>query len=373
MRDVTQGEMESADVAALFDRNRLRFARELRGLSQVELAREVGAVTAASLSQFENGHGRPSSTILARLSIALRVPVAFFASTGRLLQSPDTQGFFRSLRSTPPRDRQKALAYVNLVHEFTLQLERYVVLPELDLPRVTPPISGETSDKHIEQIAADVRQQWNVPAGPIQDVVRELERHGIVTTRFRVGLDQVDAFSVLYSDRPVVALGADKGSRDRSRFDGSHELGHLVMHLPEQAGSKLVETQAHQFSAAFLMPAGDIKDQLPSYVDWPHLLKLKNTWHVSIGALLMRARTLEIMDESVYIQAMKVMSARGWRKREPGDLGPAESPILLRRAIDVTAKNGMTLSGLIRRAGLPERDIRTILGATDDERPRVEL
>lgn len=373
MGDVSQGELEPADVAALFDRNRLRIARELRGLTQVELAREVGTVTSASLSQFENGHSRPSSTTLRRLSIVLRVPVGFFVTASRLPQSQQTQGFFRSLRSTIPRDRLKALAHVDLVHELTLQLERYVALPELDLPRVGTPISGETTRKRIEQIAADVRERWNIPRGPIQNVVRELERHGIVTTRFRVELDQIDAFSVLFLDHPVVVLGADKGWRDRSRFDGAHELAHLVMHLSDHAGSKLIETQAHQFAAAFLMPADDIKDQLPSCADWPHLLKLKNTWHVSIAALLMRAKTLEVMDEQVYVQAMKVMSARGWRKREPGDLGSAESPVLLRRAVDVAADNRMALSDIVHRAGLPEGDIRTILGAADDERPRVEL
>ena len=46
--DVSSDDMSAADIAALFDRNRLRTARELRGYTQVQLAREVGSVTAAS-------------------------------------------------------------------------------------------------------------------------------------------------------------------------------------------------------------------------------------------------------------------------------------------------------------------------------------
>ena len=54
---------------------------------------------------------------------------------------------------------------------------------------------------------------------------------------------------------PVVVLGTDKNDRARSRFDGAHELGHLVVHGDQIWGVKEVEHQAHAFAAAFLMPA----------------------------------------------------------------------------------------------------------------------
>lgn len=62
----------------------------------------------------------------------------------------------------------------------------------------------------------------------------------------------VDAFSLPFPDYPVVVLGADKNDRARSRFDGAHELAHLVLHGEQIWGVKEVETQAHQFAAAFL-------------------------------------------------------------------------------------------------------------------------
>jgi hypothetical protein len=87
----------------------------------------------------------------------------------------------------------------------------------------------------------------------------------------------------------------------------------------------------------------------------------------------MRARTLKVMDERTYSQAWKTLSVRGWRKHEPGDLGPPESPVLLQRAMDVAADAGWTFEALIQRAGLPANDICALLGRTDDPRPRVEL
>jgi Zn-dependent peptidase ImmA (M78 family)/DNA-binding XRE family transcriptional regulator len=366
-------EVDTSDIAALFDRTRLRIARELRGYSQVQLAREVGSVTPASLSQFENGHARPATSTLRRLSVALRVPLAFFAVPARPAPDEPVDGFFRSLRSTSPRDRHRTLAYIQLAHELTLELEKFVELPAVNLPRPGRPIGDDASREEIAALAARVREAWNIPPGPIDNVVRALERNGILTTRFHVGLDDVDAFSVPFSGRPIIALGADKGHRDRSRFDAAHELGHLVMHSPDQIGSKSIESQAQKFAAEFLMPEDDIKNELPAQADWPALMRLKARWHVSISSLIVRANTLDIMDGRTYSQAWKALSARGWRKHEPGDLGPPESPILLQRALQVAADSGVTLEALIRRAGLPEIDIRAILGDADSSRPRVEL
>lgn len=373
MNEVSSGEMGAADIVALFDRGRLRIARELRGYTQVQLAREAGSITAGSLSQFENGHSRPAAVTLGRLAVVLQVPLAFFAAPARLGQEEPVTGFFRSLRSTAPRDRQRALAYVQLARELTLELEKYVALPGHDLSWTGQEVADGLAREEIEDLAHGVRQRWNVPPGPVEDVVRAMERHGIVTTRFHVGLNDVDAFSVPFPDRPIVALGADKGLRDRSRFDASHELGHLIMHRPDQVGSKVIETQAHQFAAAFLMPEADIRSELPSRADWPKLLKLKAKWQVSIAALLMRAKTLDVMDERTYTQAWKTLSARGWRKSEPGDLGPPERPTLLQRAVDVAEDAGMSFEALIKQAGLPESDIRALLGDAKDPRPRVQL
>ncbi|MGH3435262.1 MAG: helix-turn-helix domain-containing protein [Sciscionella sp.] len=366
-------QLAPGDIATLFDRSRLRMARELRGLTQVQLAREAGSVTSASLSQFENGHARPATSTLRRLSVALRVPLSFFATPARPTAQEEVNGFFRSLRSTSPRDRQQALAYVQLARELTLELEKFVALPDLDLPRIPVTAVQQSRSMKIEEIAAQVRDHWKIPDGPVENMVRMLEKNGIVVIRFRVSTEKVDAFCVDFPDRPVVALGADKGLRDRSRFDAAHELGHLVMHGASQVGDKTAESQANEFAAAFLMPADDIDQELPSRLDWPALLRLKAKWHVSIAALLVRAKTLRVMDEQTYAQAWKTLSVRGWRKVEPGNLGHPEVPVLLQRALELTEETGFPFDEFISRSGLPEADIRTLLNRDIAERPRVEF
>jgi hypothetical protein len=64
----------------------------------------------------------------------------------------------------------------------------------------------------------------------------------------------------------VIILFADKGKKDRSRFDAAHELGHLVMHGPSTPEEQLkeVERQAHQFAAAFLTPETSVQPTSPA-------------------------------------------------------------------------------------------------------------
>lgn len=155
--------------------------------------------------------------------------------------------------------------------------------------------------------------------------------------RLPLGSADVDAFSLPFADHPVVVLGSDKNDRARSRFDATHELAHLVMHGDQIWGTKEVETQAHRFAAAFLLPAAEIRGQLPTTVDWQTLFELKRRWQVSLAALLMRARTLGRMSERTYLTAVKAASARGWRRVEPVPLGSPEEPTLLLNYLSTAA------------------------------------
>jgi Zn-dependent peptidase ImmA (M78 family)/transcriptional regulator with XRE-family HTH domain len=309
--------------ASTFEPIRLRVGRELVGLSQNQLATKVG-LSPAAISQFESGSTRPSPETLTALGAALAVPVGFF--TRPLAETHE--GFFRALRRTTVTDRRRARAVAHVAHDLATAAAAAGRFPSLNVPKVgITTLDAPIED--IEAIAHRVRSSWDLPRGPIDDVVQLLEAHGIVVTRLPLDSADVDAFSLPFPDHPVVVLGSDKADRARSRFDGSHELGHLVMHGEQIWGMKEVETQAHQFAAAFLMPANEIRDQLPTTVDWQRLFVLKQHWQVSLAALLMRARTLGRMNERTYLTAVKTVSARGWRRLEPVPLGAPERPALL--------------------------------------------
>jgi Zn-dependent peptidase ImmA (M78 family) len=251
-------------------------------------------------------------------------------------------------------------------------VEHYVELPDLEVPKVRLRFG---SREEIEDAALSVRRSWGLGDGPIEHVVRQLERHGVVTTRLALGRHDLDAYSVWFDDRPVVALGADKGSTARSRFDAAHELGHGVLHDRADLGLRETEDQAHRFAAAFLMPEDSIRSFLSPSVDWRELMNVKAAWGVSLAALLIRARDLRILSQARYVSAMKYMSAKGWRRTEPGDraLGAPEAPRLLGAALRRLKDQGQDLSSVTDEAGLPFDLISEVLAETMSGRSRVDL
>lgn len=362
-------------IAALTDPGRVRRARESHRLTQAQLAGQLEAaghgISAPALSQIERGVTRPSPETLVALASVLDHPVRFFARravpTGGS-DDADTGGFFRSLRATSARDRRCALANAFLMHDLVVAIEQHVRLPEVEVPRLGTSQPAEA--------AAQVRRAWGMDGGPVPHVVRELERHGVVVVRLAHAGEKVDAFSVNFPNRPVVVLGNDKGKRDRSRFDASHELGHLVLHdHPDHEGTD-VEAEAHAFAAEFLMPADVIEGELRAErLTWSRLLDLKLRWGTSIAALVRRARDVDVISQGKYTNFMKAISARGWRKEEPGDqdLGPPEASAVLDIIEDYFRKQNISLDRIAEEAGLPLRPLRAIIEASRDPRPRLRL
>ena len=352
------------EVRKDFDREQLRVARELRQMTQAALAKDAGTVlgkkiSSAAISQFELGQSVPSASTLAALVEVLRVEPEFVTAAAADVDVA-MPAYFRSLRSASAHQRRRARSLVQLVHRLAQVLDDNVGLPERDVPSIPAnPYEDEAARRAAaEHAAAQVRKLWRLPRGPIENVVGALEEHGIVCVRLAFDEAKVDAFSVNFSDHPIAVLSTDKDKWDRSRFDAAHELAHIVMH-DEAAGVPQAEKQAHEFAAEFLMPRRDIERHLPERADWPRLMELKRTWGVSIAALLKRSNTLGVMSDTAYVSALKVLSARGWRRHEPVD-GDAELPSLLAKAISRAGRKRVPGDELRRLAVIPAEDFELI-------------
>jgi Zn-dependent peptidase ImmA (M78 family)/transcriptional regulator with XRE-family HTH domain len=350
-----------SEARLLFDAGRLTLARRLRGMRKNQLAIAVGT-TPTAIGQYEAGVHRPSEKTLYRLAIALGVPLEFFHA-GRGPVALDTP-HFRSLRATTQIERDQALAYGRIAADIVTALAELVELPAADLPeRPVPP--DEIAGPGPIEAARLARAAMAAEPGPIPHLVRLLESRGVIVLILPPSTERLDAFSIGAHPRPMVLFNPAKGDHWRGRFDGAHELGHLVMHADAEPGSKIIEDQAHRFAAEFLMPEFAIADQLPRTADWPRLAELKATWGVSMAALLYRARTLRIMREGSYRTAMSTMSARGWRRREPGPPRPLERPTMLTKAIELIAETGTDRDHLAGRAAVTRADLDLLIPTRD--------
>ena len=101
---------------------------------------------------------------------------------------------------------------------------------------------------------------------------------------------------------------------------------------------------------------------------------LRQRWGVSMNAILYRAKELELMTPASYENAMKYLSRKGWRVKEPGVARPPEEPALLGEALALLEANGISLDTLAAEAHLPlGDDLRELLQLQSQPRLRVQL
>jgi hypothetical protein len=99
------------------------------------------------------------------------------------------------------------------------------------------------------------------------------------------------------------------------------------------------------------------------------LARLKEQWGVSIQALLYRARWLGRLSDVSYRNAMTTISARGWRRNEPGLVNTIEQPSLLPKAVELLEQEGIDETHLIEQCRVPPELFRMVTARTPDGDP----
>lgn len=339
-----------AAASSMFNGERLAMARQLAGLKKSHLAAMI-EMSPASVTGWESGSKQPNRATVAKLALALRVEPQFFGgSSPPRINKPH----FRSLRATPQIEQDKAEAYGRYVAEVSALLEKAVEFPEVLLPDL--PVEFDEETRSPEDAARHARQFFAVAPGPVQHVVRLAERAGVLVVFSEPGVSSIDAYSLHTTSRPIIVLNPVKDDYYRQRFDAAHEFGHLIMHQDAEPGGKIAEDQANRFASEFLMPATEIAPYLPASTagrGWAQLAELKEHWGVSLSALLYRARSLGIMGEVSYRNAIIRMSQNGWRRAEPGRIMSLEMPSMLPKAREVLSSAGIDDNTFLSRSGLP--------------------
>lgn len=364
-----RSEVDPRVAADAFDASRLTQARFLTGSTKRAIAEHL-RVAPTAVSQWEAGVNKPRAEHVSELATLLDVPVSFFC-TGRpyaRVQVADTH--FRSLRSTPARERNKAIAFVEQVWELAYALEKRVEFPAVELPGFS---AGEVSSGQVsedpKEAAQQLREHWGLGVGPIARVVRTMEAHGIIVTLVPFAGNataSVDAFSTSRLPRPVVVLTPER-AKDvyRHRYTAAHELGHLVLHGEVESGDPIQEREANAFAAEFLVPEGEIRSRLPRRMDLDALARLSLEWGVSVDSLIYRCHEVGSVSEATYrraFQRLNQLRQVGLFGADPVSSHPGESPTLLQRAFKLAESDGLTLASLAKEMHCSVSRLRVLLG-----------
>jgi Zn-dependent peptidase ImmA (M78 family)/DNA-binding XRE family transcriptional regulator len=330
-----------------FTPTRLSLARERRGLTRLELAHKVG-VHERNIRAYESSELRPSADTLHDIARALSFPLSFF-SAAEIERFDLNAASFRALTKASAPLRNRVVAAGSLAIEFHRYLVERFDLPETDLPdarECTPEVAAST-----------LRYEWGLGDKPIPNVIHLLEKHGVRVFSLSEDCNAIDAFSLWHAGTPFVFLNTRK-TAERSIFDATHELGHLVLHQHGPQTGRDAERDADRFAAEFLMPEGGLRSSVPQNVTVHTLATMKAKWRVSVAALAHRIRELELISAWHYKGIAIELNRRG-RENEPEPL-PRETSAVLRKTLAVLAEEGVGLRDIARELHLPVAELQSL-------------
>src|SRR5207237_8359972 len=114
----------------------------------------------------------------------------------------------------------------------------------------------------------------------------------------------------------------------------------------------------------FLMPEKAMRLEIVSPVNLDTLAPLKPRWGVSIQALIVRARELDIISPRKYTYLFQQLSMRGWRNREPRIFDiPLEKPRLVRQIAEMIYGIPIQYNKLAEDVGMQESFVKSIIEA----------
>jgi Zn-dependent peptidase ImmA (M78 family)/DNA-binding XRE family transcriptional regulator len=298
--------------------DRIRQARELRGMNQVQLAKALG-LNQSAIAHIEGGRNDATDEMIKAISFQTGFPVSFFTQGEAPSFSLGTL-MFRARVAMTARERQIAYRYAQVAYEVAERLTQGVEEIPVRLPHI---------EEEPVKAAHVMRLSLGIPDNePIPKVISPLEKCGVFVLALPLHSHSQDAFSLWAGDgkRPVIALFADK-SGDRIRWNVSHELRHLTARANGSLAE--IETDANLFAAEFLMPEKAMLSEIVPPVTLSRMMELKAKWGVAIQALVRRAFELEMITERQYRYLFEQIGRHGWRTNEPVSVA-VEKPRVLR-------------------------------------------
>ncbi len=328
---------------------RLRTLRLAHRMSLEALAAEIGGiVTKQALSKYEQDKAQPSSLVLNKLAGALGVKTAY------LWSEPSISVKFIAYRKGAGLLKREQEAVEGLV---TQALEDRVYLQELtmkaDGSKFRVRSLPSTTPEDAEGAAETLRSKWNLGLAPIASVTDVLEDNFVHVLEIEASEKFDGNAAVAYSvdGQQVVAAAIVTRSGipgERQRLNLAHELGHLVLNVPNDADEEKI---AFRFAGAFLAPAETVLRDVGSqrsFIGFDELLILKQRFGMSVQALLYRLHDLGIVNDFLYRQRCIAINGAGWRKKEPCEL-PREQPKWLCQNIFRALGEGLLTAGQAER------------------------
>lgn len=330
--------------------------RILNELSRSQLAQKLG-ITEQAVWQYENGYVSPKLEVVNNMKTLFKVKSSYFFRKD-LLENGQSDNIcieriaYRSESINSAIKTQSELIHVKFLDAFIKKIESKIKYPPneilslrikvLEYLNLNENIERKLQIRHIAQMA---REHLNLAKGSNKNLLFHVEKAGAFVIEKSIG-DTIDAYSLWSEDDiPYIVLGNMKKSAVRRNFDLAHEIGHLLLHyksefnMLDKSTYRTMEDEAHLFASEFLLPVEDFSEdvlKLTKVSNPDAYIELKEKWFVSLQAMAMRARDLNLISHQQFRYFYMSINKKGYRKEEPLDSTiPVEKPMKIKSILQL--------------------------------------
>jgi len=281
----------------------VRSFRRRSGLTQTELANEMGFKSKETISQIERGDRDLKAWELAQLANFLSVEM------NELLRSEERKPDPIVLWREVPKNKKKLseAAFIKRCQDYAL-LEQ---LSGMQIGRKLPQKKASIDSISYEEanvLANEVRREFNLGDRPAREIEKTLENgYGVKIWHYK--LDEGSAASTIGPFGYAVLMNSNEAPWRRN-YNFAHELFHLITweSIPPKIIKKkseiweYIEKIANVFASTLLLPADAVTEEFERNVSdnkiaYGDLIGIARNFDVSTEALLYRLVNLKRLDK----------------------------------------------------------------------------
>lgn len=288
--------MDNKQIYEIFS-TRLQHIRKLRGMSLRDLvAATDNAVSVQTLSNYEKGLSFPNGAIMTSLVDALHV------SVDALFTEPKVNWglvnfTYRKRKSLTERTDSQIEESVKEYAERYMEIENILeIVPDASFRDGFQNTEVRTIED-ARSVANNVRNKYQFGEAPIVSLHDFLEEVGVKL----IGVDidsKFDGTNFICDRHSFIIYNSANNNAERTRFTIAHELGHLLMNIPDDVNEDEVEKLCNSFASELLLPQSKLRTILGDKREGISLVELKRIrqlYGMSIEAILYAACEIGII------------------------------------------------------------------------------
>lgn len=291
---------------------KIKNARSLNGYSQQELADLIG-VSKQMISKYEKGESIPTSSNFLKLAKSLKVKMDYFFKPSTIELGVIN---FRKKSSFSNKKQETLEQLIRWKLENYLEIEDLLQIDYSFLNFIEKDIVKSSDD--IENIVLKLRNEWEIGLDPIHNIIQLLEDKEIKVIELYDVEDSFDGLATFVNDKfPVIVVNGNFPV-ERKRFTLLHELGHLLLNLPE-CTLKEEESFCNKFASEFLFPKRLVIKEFGlkrESILLNELIQVQTKYGISIQAIIYRLVDAGILSENRKAEFYKKINFDSNLKRE---------------------------------------------------------